>query len=59
MIGASDQSCWLAEACKIRLLLLLLLHICELDITLRLQAAVLFSCVIMMPPISKQAGGGV
>ena len=24
MIGTSDQSCWLAEACKILLLLLLL-----------------------------------
>ena len=29
MIGTSDQSCWLAEACKI-LLLLLLLHATKL-----------------------------
>ena len=27
MIGTSDQSCWLAEACKILLLLLLLCRV--------------------------------
>ena len=27
VIGTSDQSCWLAEACKILLLLLLLEHV--------------------------------
>ena len=30
MIGTSDQSCWLAEACKILLLLLLQQH-CNID----------------------------
>ena len=26
MIGTSDQSCWLAEACNVIIILLLLLH---------------------------------
>ena len=31
MIGTSDQSCWLAEACKILLLLCMDTHMCVRD----------------------------
>ena len=46
MIGTSDQSCWLAEACKILLLLLLL----DATLPAHQNSVSLFSlCVSVLP----------
>ena len=42
MIGTSDQSCWLAEACKILLLLLLLTRLPQLCLVYYIGADKLF-----------------
>ena len=54
-MGTSDQSCWLAEACKVLLLLLLLLVQCQA----RLEVSTVRACQLSENLQTDCTGTGV
>ena len=55
LMGTSDQSCWLAEACKVLLLLLLLLVQCQA----RLEVSTVRACQLSENLQTDCTGTGV